>query len=51
MKMHPIRILHIFGCMNCGGAEMRTLDLMRRIDREQFQMNFCALSGRRGLLG
>jgi glycosyltransferase involved in cell wall biosynthesis len=45
-----IRILHIFGCMNRGGAEMRTLDLMRRIDREQFQMDFCSLSGNRGLL-
>lgn len=49
-KADPIRILHIFGCMNRGGAEMRTLDLMRRIDRTRFQMDFCALSGNQGIL-
>lgn len=46
----PVRILHIFGCMNRGGAEMRTLDLMRRIDRQRFQMEFCSLLGSCGLL-
>lgn len=45
-----LRILHIFGGMNRGGAEMRTLDLMRRIDRSIFQMEFCALSGLPGIL-
>ncbi len=44
------RILHIFGCMNRGGAEMRTLDLMRRIDRERFHFDFCSLSGEKGIL-
>jgi glycosyltransferase involved in cell wall biosynthesis len=46
----PIRILHIFGAMNRGGAEMRTLELMRHIDRSQFQFEFCCLSGMPGVL-
>jgi glycosyltransferase involved in cell wall biosynthesis len=46
----PVRILHIFGRMNRGGAEMRTLDIMRHIDREQFQQDFCALTGLPGVL-
>lgn len=48
--MQPVRILHIFGRMQRGGAEMRTLDIMRHIDRQQFQLDFCALSGLPGVL-
>ena len=44
------RILHVFGRMVQGGAEMRTLDLMRNVDRRQYRLDFCALSGRRGPL-
>lgn len=29
---------------------MRTLDLMRRIDRERFHFDFCSLSGEKGIL-
>jgi len=36
--------------MNRGGAETRTLDLMRRVDRDRFHMDFCALSGNQGIL-
>jgi hypothetical protein len=43
-------ILHLFGRMDRGGAEMRTLDVMRRADRGRFRLHFCALSGRRGEL-
>ena len=46
----PIKILHIFGRMQRGGAEMRTLDLMRHIDRTRYQFHFCALSGLPGEL-
>jgi glycosyltransferase involved in cell wall biosynthesis len=46
----PVRILHIFGCMQRGGAEMRTLDLMRRVDRDIFKMDFCSLKGLPGEL-
>lgn len=48
--MRLVRILHIFGRMNRGGAEMRTLDIMRHIDRQQFRLDFCALTGLPGVL-
>jgi glycosyltransferase involved in cell wall biosynthesis len=41
----PLKILHIFGRMNRGGAEMRTLDIMRQLDPRRFELHFCALSG------
>ena len=45
-----MRILHIFGRMARGGAEMRTLDVMRKIDRDRYQFNFCTLSRQPGTL-
>lgn len=45
-----MKILHVFGQMGYGGAEMRTLDLMRNVDRERYCFDFCALSGRKGPL-
>ncbi len=45
-----MNILHVFGQMGYGGAEMRTLDLMRNVDRERYRFDFCALSGRAGHL-
>lgn len=45
-----IKILHIFGKMQHGGAEMRTLDIMRNIDRDKYKFYFCSLSGERGEL-
>ena len=44
----PIRVLHVFGCMNREGAQMRTLDVMRRIDPTRFRLDFCVLSGKDG---
>ncbi len=41
----PLKVLHVFARMNRGGAECRTLDLMRAVDRCEIQMDFCALSG------
>jgi glycosyltransferase involved in cell wall biosynthesis len=49
-SMRPIRILHVFGAMNRGGAETRTLELMRNIDRTLFQFEFCCVSGMTGAL-
>lgn len=46
----PIRILHIFGRMQKGGAEMRTMDIMRNIDNHRYQFHFCTLSGLEGEL-
>lgn len=41
----PAKILHIFRQMNRAGAELRTLDIMRNIDRERYCLQFCVLSG------
>lgn len=40
-----IRVLHVFGSMERGGAETRTLEVMRRIDRRRYAFDFCVLSG------
>jgi glycosyltransferase involved in cell wall biosynthesis len=45
-----IGVLHVFGSMDRGGAEMRTLDVMRRLPPGRVRLEFCALSGRRGTL-
>lgn len=36
----PIRILHVFGQLNIGGAESRIMDLYRKIDRTKVQFDF-----------
>ena len=36
----PIRILHVFRQLNLGGAESRTMDIYRRIDRNKIQFDF-----------
>lgn len=46
--MKPIKVLHVFGTLNCGGAEMRTLEVLSRLDRRRYDLHFCALSGRVG---
>ncbi|HTM51724.1 MAG TPA: glycosyltransferase [Bryobacteraceae bacterium] len=46
----PVRILHVLRKMDRGGAEMRTLDLMRNIDRNRYRFEFCCTSGLPGEL-
>lgn len=48
--MTPIRILHVLSGLRRGGAELRTLDLMRHVDRDRYRFHFCALSGSPGEL-
>ena len=36
----PIRILHVLGVLNMGGAESRIMDLYRHIDRTKVQFDF-----------
>lgn len=36
----PIRILHVLGNLNLGGAESRTMDLYRHIERSRVQFDF-----------
>lgn len=40
MIENPIRVLHVFGSLNSGGAENRTMDIYRKIDREKVQFDF-----------
>ncbi|HYW81438.1 MAG TPA: glycosyltransferase, partial [Thermoguttaceae bacterium] len=46
----PLAILHVHGRMGRGGAEMRTIELFRNIDREKYRFHFCATSGSAGEL-
>ncbi|WP_156854434.1 glycosyltransferase [Oceanobacillus sp. AG] len=43
-----MKVLHIFAQMNRGGAEGRTLDVMRSIENSGIQFDFCSLSGKKG---
>lgn len=36
----PIRILHVFGNVQLGGAESRIMDLYRHMDRSRVQFDF-----------
>ena len=38
--MEPIRVLHVLGTLNLGGAESRVMDLYRNIDRKKIQFDF-----------
>lgn len=40
----PIRVLHVLGGTNLGGAESRVMDLYRHIDRERLQFDFAVHS-------
>lgn len=44
------RVLHVFGVMNRGGAEMRTLALIPQMQALGYEFHFCVLSGQRGIL-
>ncbi len=43
MRQAKYHILHVFGNMNCGGAENRIMDLYRYIDRSEIQFDFLVL--------
>jgi glycosyltransferase involved in cell wall biosynthesis len=45
-----LRVLHIFGAMNRGGAEMRTVSLMSEMNNQNVQFDYCVLSGEAGVL-
>ena len=36
----PVRVLHVLGRLNMGGAESRIMDLYRHIDRSKVQFDF-----------
>lgn len=46
----PVRVLHVFGVMDRGGAELRTLDIIREFPPEGWVFDFLSLSGEKGSL-
>lgn len=50
MSIRSTTVLHIFGTMNPGGAELRTMELMRQLPKHEFTFAFLALSGMPGEL-
>ena len=38
--IEPIRVLHVIGIMNQGGAETMIMNLYRQIDRDKVQFDF-----------
>lgn len=43
----PIRILHVLGSLNLGGAESRIMDLYRNMDRQEIQFDFLVHSSQK----
>lgn len=48
MSDERLRILHVFGRMGRGGAEMWLMNVLRRIDRERFSFDFAVHRERAG---
>lgn len=46
--MKPIRVLHVFGNLDTGGAESRTMDIYRQIDRSKVQFDFLIHTEKKG---
>lgn len=44
------RVMHVFGIMNRGGAELRTLALLPAMQKRGYEFHFCVLSGKAGVL-
>lgn len=47
--MKKIRILHVFGSLNMGGAETLIMNLYRNIDREKIQFDFAVHGNEKGI--
>lgn len=48
MMGKPVRILHVLGTTNLGGAESRIMDLYRHIDRKKVQFDFLVHTTKEG---
>ena len=44
----PVRVLHVLGNTNLGGAESRTMDLYRHMDRSRVQFDFLVHTTEKG---
>lgn len=49
MKLNVIRVLHVIGIMNRGGAEAMIMNLYRNIDRDRVQFDFVENSPEKGV--
>ena len=47
----PVRVLHVLGKTNLGGAESRIMDLYRHIDRSRVQFDFLVHTDEEGYFG
>ena len=45
----PIRVLHVLGNTQLGGAESRIMDLYRHLDRDRVQFDFLVTHSRRDI--
>lgn len=45
-----LRVLHVFGIMNRGGAELRTVSLTAEMKKRAVNFDYCVLSGQKGVL-
>lgn len=43
-NMKPLRVLQVFSSLNRGGAESRTMDIYRRIEKDKIQFDFAVTS-------
>ena len=46
--MKPIRVLHVLGGLDVGGAESRIMDIYREIDRNKVQFDFLVHTEKKG---
>ncbi|NDQ55804.1 MAG: glycosyltransferase family 1 protein [Acidipila sp.] len=49
MTRHPIRVLHVLGSLNPGGVETWLINILRHMDRERFEMQFCTFGPEPGV--
>jgi len=47
---HPLRVLNVFGQLERGGAELRTIELAESFARERVCFDFAVLTGKDGVL-
>ena len=50
MNNRKIKILHFFKKLDYGGAELRTIEVMKKIDRNKYEFHFCVNSPEEGEL-
>ncbi|MCK9897252.1 glycosyltransferase [Frankia sp. AgB32] len=46
----PVRVVEVLGRMDRAGVELRAVNLLRRLDPEEFRLEFAVTSGARGSL-